>query len=36
MVPGMTLPASLLLVLQFARPCFTKHSFETFCRKHSG
>ena len=36
MVPGMTLPASLLLVLQVARPCFTKHSFETFCHLVAG
>jgi DDE superfamily endonuclease len=36
MVPGMTLPASLLLVLQFARPCFTRHSFETFCHLAAG
>jgi hypothetical protein len=27
MVPGLTLPASLLLVLQVTRPCFTKHSW---------
>lgn len=32
MGPGMTLPASLLLVLQITRPCFTKRSFENFCR----
>jgi hypothetical protein len=36
MVPGMTLPASLLLVLQVTRPCFTKHSFETFCHLVAG
>ncbi|MFF3005676.1 transposase [Kitasatospora sp. NPDC057940] len=36
MVPGMTLPASLLLVLQVTRPCFTKHSFETFCHLVTG
>ncbi|MEU6216715.1 transposase [Streptomyces sp. NPDC047022] len=32
----MTLPASLLLVLQVTRPCFTKHSFETFCHLVAG
>src|SRR5258705_4980435 len=36
MVAGMTLPASLLLVLQVTRPCFTKHSFETFCHLAAG
>jgi hypothetical protein len=36
MVPGMTLPASLLLVLEVTRPCFTKHSFETFCQLATG
>lgn len=36
MVPGMTLPASLLLVLQVTRPCFTKHSFEAFCHLVAG
>ncbi|MCY0924506.1 transposase [Streptomyces sp. H27-G5] len=32
----MTLPASLLLVLRVTRPCFTKHSFETFCHLAAG
>ncbi|WP_246144809.1 IS701 family transposase [Actinacidiphila oryziradicis] len=32
----MTPPASLLLVLQVTRPCFTKHSFETFCQLATG
>ncbi|MGX4688192.1 transposase [Streptomyces sp. JNUCC 63] len=32
----MALPASLLLVLQVTRPCFTKHSFETFCHLAAG
>jgi hypothetical protein len=36
MVPGLTLPASLLLVLQVTRPCFTKHSFETFVHLVTG
>jgi len=36
MVPEMTLPASLLLVLQVTRPCFTKHSFETFSHMVAG
>jgi DDE superfamily endonuclease len=36
MVAGLTLPASLLLVLQVTRPCFTKHSFETFCHLAAG
>jgi hypothetical protein len=36
MVPGVTLPASLLLVLQITRPCFTAHSFETFCHLLAG
>jgi hypothetical protein len=36
MVPGMTLPASLLFVLQVTRPCFSKHSFETFCHLAAG
>ncbi|WP_324290582.1 transposase [Streptomyces sp. H27-H5] len=30
MVPGMTLPASLPLVLRVTRPCFTKYSYQTF------
>ncbi|MFD5661363.1 IS701 family transposase [Streptomyces hirsutus] len=32
----MTPPASLLRVLQVTRPCFTKHSFETFCHLAAG
>ncbi|MFI2207506.1 transposase [Streptomyces sp. NPDC020192] len=36
MVPGITLPASLLLVLRVTRPCFTKRSFETFCHLVAG
>jgi hypothetical protein len=36
MVPGMTLPASLLLVLRITRPCFTEHTFETFCHLAAG
>ncbi len=31
MVPGMTLPASLLFVVEVTRPCFTKHSYQTSC-----
>ncbi|WP_343308446.1 transposase, partial [Streptomyces sp. SID5770] len=36
MVPKMTLPASLLLVLEITRPCFTRHSYQTFCHLVAG
>ncbi|MBL3670551.1 transposase [Streptomyces sp. M2CJ-2] len=36
MVPGTTPPASLLLVLQVTRPCFTEHWFEKFCHLAAG
>src|SRR6202012_3616057 len=36
MLPGLTLPASLALLLGALRPCFTAPSFTTFCGLAAG
>src|SRR6266702_7021541 len=36
MLPGLTLPASLMLLLGALRPCFTRPSFRTFCGLAAG
>ena len=36
MLPDLTLPASLMLLLGALRPCFTRRSFETFCGLAAG
>jgi hypothetical protein len=36
MLPGLTLPASLMLLLEALRPCFTRPSFRTFCGLAAG
>ena len=36
MLPGVTLPASLAVLLGALRPCFTAPSFVTFCGLAAG
>ena len=36
MLPGVTLPASLAVLLAALRPCFTAPSFRTFCGLAAG
>jgi hypothetical protein len=36
MLPGVTLPASLAMLLGALRPCFTAPSFRTFCGLAAG